>query len=59
MPDAYRKTAAPTASGDRWSHLGQSIESDQVVNWTESEHLLPHTLAVAGQGQKLEVESER
>ena len=41
------------------SHLGQLFESDQVVNWTECERLLPHALAVAGHGQKLEVESER
>jgi tetratricopeptide repeat protein len=39
--------------------LDSPSNSDQVVNWTESEHLLPHALAVAGQGQKLEVESER
>jgi tetratricopeptide (TPR) repeat protein len=35
------------------------VESDQVVNWPECERLLPHVLAVANHGQRLDVESER
>jgi tetratricopeptide (TPR) repeat protein len=35
------------------------FESEQVVNWPECERLLPHALAVADYGQRLEVESER
>jgi tetratricopeptide (TPR) repeat protein len=34
------------------------VASDQVVNWPECERLLPHVLAVADHGRRLEVESE-
>jgi tetratricopeptide (TPR) repeat protein len=34
-------------------------ETDEVANWPECERLLPHALAAADHGQRLEVESER